>query len=480
MKKSLLLASMALLGMSAVAQGVDPVEYPVKEGYQLENLWLMSVGANNDGVATDDFNALPFAVASRARTSVIHDGKVYIACNDGMKMTTNAETGESYMAATDGVNHIIVLDAATGEFIKDMPVLLNGVQREKFMGVNQIGVDAYGHLWVCAYCAKTYDDATNEASPMDLYQLDPETGEITLVNTFMLDEIDGPKHGSRVDHYDLVGDLTGENSRCVFMAAANELVSVYAWSLEQGATDWHISSTEEEITIYIDSQETDPADQLTWGVSTPAVSIYRDEDFSGTMYYVDGHGTRPVLYDYEGAMIDSFKNHTADEEGWTAFYPSLGACGVLQIGLNGQQFLAYGLNVPDPNKNVMGGNLALVKLDADESLNNATPMWVFPEANLGLAKAGVYYHSITTGKEYSDANGKKAIDILLYFPCNGIGLYRLAEEGFQAESDGIEGVEIDNSNAPVEYFNLQGVRVAEPTNGFYLRRQGTEVTKVVK
>lgn len=34
-------------------------------------------------------------------------------------------------------------------------------------------------------------------------------------------------------------------------------------------------------------------------------------------------------------------------------------------------------------------------------------------------------------------------------------------------------------NAPVEYFNLQGIRVADPDNGVYLRRQGNNVSKVV-
>ncbi|MDD6890290.1 MAG: hypothetical protein PUD39_08525 [Bacteroidales bacterium] len=38
----------------------------------------------------------------------------------------------------------------------------------------------------------------------------------------------------------------------------------------------------------------------------------------------------------------------------------------------------------------------------------------------------------------------------------------------------------DNSNAPVEYFNLQGVRVANPSAGqLVIRRQGSEVTKTI-
>lgn len=37
-----------------------------------------------------------------------------------------------------------------------------------------------------------------------------------------------------------------------------------------------------------------------------------------------------------------------------------------------------------------------------------------------------------------------------------------------------------DENAPVEYFNLQGVRVTNPENGIFVKKQGNKVTKVVK
>ncbi len=45
---------------------------------------------------------------------------------------------------------------------------------------------------------------------------------------------------------------------------------------------------------------------------------------------------------------------------------------------------------------------------------------------------------------------------------------------------GVEGIETDSSDAPVEYYNLQGQRVnGELTPGCYIRRQGSSVTKVM-
>lgn len=44
---------------------------------------------------------------------------------------------------------------------------------------------------------------------------------------------------------------------------------------------------------------------------------------------------------------------------------------------------------------------------------------------------------------------------------------------------GIESVAVDANNASAEYFNLQGVRVEEPANGFYIVRRGDKVSKEI-
>lgn len=44
---------------------------------------------------------------------------------------------------------------------------------------------------------------------------------------------------------------------------------------------------------------------------------------------------------------------------------------------------------------------------------------------------------------------------------------------------GVEAVSVDNNNAPVEYFDLQGRRLNNPTNGIVIRRQGSKVEKVI-
>lgn len=48
-----------------------------------------------------------------------------------------------------------------------------------------------------------------------------------------------------------------------------------------------------------------------------------------------------------------------------------------------------------------------------------------------------------------------------------------------AETVGIQAVESSSADAPVEYFNLNGMRVSNPTGGIFIRRQGNKVSKVV-
>lgn len=48
-----------------------------------------------------------------------------------------------------------------------------------------------------------------------------------------------------------------------------------------------------------------------------------------------------------------------------------------------------------------------------------------------------------------------------------------------AQGSAVNEIEMVDENAPVEYYNLQGVRVANPSNGIFIVRQGNKVSKRV-
>lgn len=52
-------------------------------------------------------------------------------------------------------------------------------------------------------------------------------------------------------------------------------------------------------------------------------------------------------------------------------------------------------------------------------------------------------------------------------------------DDLEDETSGIESIEVDDKDEPVEYYNLQGIRVDNPENGIFLRRQGQKVSKII-
>lgn len=53
------------------------------------------------------------------------------------------------------------------------------------------------------------------------------------------------------------------------------------------------------------------------------------------------------------------------------------------------------------------------------------------------------------------------------------------ETGEKVENASLDLIQSDDSGAPVEYFNLQGVKVPNPSPGLYIRRCGTKTDKVI-
>ncbi len=83
----------------------------------------------------------------------------------------------------------------------------------------------------------------------------------------------------------------------------------------------------------------------------------------------------------------------------------------------------------------------------------------------------------------SQINDPKAIGLSSGTP---VGSYRITVDWsdmsvtLSEPTSGIDATEAVDADAPVEYYNLQGLRVEQPlAPGLYIRRQGNTVTKVL-
>ena len=88
---------------------------------------------------------------------------------------------------------------------------------------------------------------------------------------------------------------------------------------------------------------------------------------------------------------------------------------------------------------------------------------------------------IVTDWTYCDLTplGKvKKIEVTTESSNDGVPSYACLDN-LSYTSASVTDIRVDNSNAPVEYFNLQGQRVANPANGqILIRRQGSQASKV--
>lgn len=464
MKKGLLLATMLLAGVSAFA-AKDAATYEPKNGLTFTNL-SMNCDLNGDWTSLAG-KAMPSL--DYVRTATVLNHKVYV-------VSSKVFDGEG---ATDG-GALVVFDALTGAYEKTIQLTVDGKPySEGLLGANCIGSDYFGNLWVCGYKGTMF--TTNEAgeevaNPLKVYVVDPETGAATLAAKLGLTEDDTYASG-RVDFIDIAGDITREQERCVVMAVphgdACAETYVYGWACEQGSDEWYGHMNGEE-TVVTTIESTALYPQLTSFRGAATAGIIYDETLDCLNLYVNDMNTCPAQVNTEGAGAYNFAKIAADESKENLI-PKTNPTGCGDFYLAGNYYFMYGIEEYDGDQACRAN---LVNLGPNASFDDMELMYVFPEAGLGHQKGGpgARVHSFKADV-VTDDNGKQGAYILTYKTGNGFGYYLLAEDGFQ--SGGVEAPVVDNSNAPVEYFNLQGIRVANPENGVFVRRQGSDVKKVV-
>ena len=104
-----------------------------------------------------------------------------------------------------------------------------------------------------------------------------------------------------------------------------------------------------------------------------------------------------------------------------------------------------------------------------------------PDRVVSIAE-GTYENVIGSGKATTENVDKVSANYtgttpttIFIYAGGGVNFYAVSYAG---GSTAISDINVDNANAPVEYFNLQGIRVENPANGLYIRRQGNKVEKV--
>ena len=464
MKKTLLAAAMALIFTGSAMAVTDGKTYAPVNGFTCTNLWINDIYNNPSG-----WEQMPWMVdkmPGKARTACIGevDGKDVVIV--GYSKTINVND------ASNDYAHLVLLDFATGDIIKTLQLTCDGQPIAGLLSANQVGSDNFGHVWIMGLHGRLVD-ADETILPVTLYMVDNfETGACSKAAELYINKEDVgvvSAEASRLDYSTLVGDITRKEARCTFMTSSNctDLPMVHGWTCEQGSDEWTGAFDGETSLGFL---ETYPEGVTSWA-SASMTRIILNEDYNNDNFYVDSWVTCPTIYQPSGAMIDSFKAAPA-------LAPAVGTNGVGEFTLGDRNFICYSVNqyvAPEFCE------VRIAELGENMAFDGMTSYWKVPEGGLGnVSDGGNRIHSVET-KVYTDENGKQGAYLLTYKGTNGIGVYAIAEEGWEGPAEGsVSDIVSDNSNAPVEYFNLQGVRLDSPAAGeLIIKRQGTEVSKMI-
>ena len=412
MKKFLLVLTLvSLTCSSASAAGSllkkDPNGYETVNGISMRNLWLLDRFHYGVNELQTDFEWCN----TKARTAVMQDGIVYVARSEAKQIILPNATGgnDTIMGAV-----IYRFDALTGDEMSPLDVTLNGEPYGKFLGINSIGKDNFGHVWVAPY--------TSEQTPdVPLYQVDVETGELTLIANLNKGDVI-----ARTDYLDLVGDITLEEAECNVMTPGSQVPTVYAWHNDQGGypDTWDGFFYGDP---YMDFVEMYPESQTQWGYAPACRFVLSDDEetrYSGENYYIDGFTTVPTLYAKDGTIVDGFGSLSTEEMAADSLLmPKVGTNGIAEFRLGESNFIVYSIGQYDaPNS----CQVNIAELGEGMSFSGMQRYWTFPADGQGqTSDSGLRIHPITV--DYTTENGKDAA-LVFEFKCyNGMGVYLVGE-----------------------------------------------------
>ena len=335
----------------------------------------------------------------------------------------------------NGINGSVFLEkyhAFTGEYVGRLT--LNSAALVNFYPCNNVMKDSDGEVYISNL-------TRTNAAPLVIHHVNLETGDVTEMAR--LTSAKCPS--GRIDHVSILGQAT-KGSFYVF-AVAKDTGDVIRWYIENGTV------TEEMSTI----NDYYPASATSFGLAPQIIPITADD------VLIDGTNTGITRYSFStGECTGSFLSNqsvapkSVANNGGTVF--PLGGGAVL-VFANGDKYTTP------------SNSFKAVITDGDISFSGMKELWTFPQYGLGTVNSSTYQavasHVI---------NSPTKVRFYVYVPGNGISAYEICDKSMS----GMVEMEM-KENKPIEYYNLQGVKVnaqhLQP--GIYIKKQGKNVSKVL-
>jgi len=352
----------------APAAQKDPFVYPAKgenDKYTLTNKWLYSVNMGN-------FSANRPGDIYMVRGMTAKDGKMYFCdrSNDGKRL--------------------LVIDGADGETMGTVELASDVFAATDPYRCQDIHKDGAGNILVS-------NMIVSSVGRFQIWKIDLATGKGTLViNDVLYSYPDFSGFHVRFDSFGVFGDV---NNNAVIMAANSLVPFVFKWTITNG-----VAGAPEYICILDDWY-----DYYYYMEYAPRVFPVSEE-----LFYFDGYGTFPTLYDKNGAVIDGFHNASEPINAFKGSYAGNNGLAKFQIGDEHFLIMTAGSSTKF--------TYCLFKFkDAYMNFSELEALWEFPDAGLG-ANSNIY----RTGMPAVEVNEETGVaTIYIYTGENGYGVYEL-------------------------------------------------------
>lgn len=214
-------------------------------------------------------------------------------------------------------------------------------------------------------------------------------------------------------------------------------------------------------------------DDSNWGDSIKATykegilsQMFTDVDTEDMSVFVQEHKTKPGYFRIGDAYSthSMFGSNAIDHKGNHGHYMYIDATNPDQVYLEPS---ALGVSVGPAWGEACAYSWGYIYTLGNNQAQGVTDgvYGTFKDGKITIPKGNM----MLSQKKYSNGS-------FLSLPSTDDFVVELPED--YAAIDGVV-MDGDNANAPVEYFNLQGVKVANPTEGgIYIRRQGSDVKKI--
>lgn len=472
MKKNLLLMGALMAAASAMAAiPTDGCTYETKDGLTLTNLWCAAMDINKSSL--EEINSHLYTSYARLFT-VYNDMIVY---SNGNRVTV----GEGDGAVSTDYWQLVCYNLYTGEYIKTIDLTCDGEPVTGLLECNAIGVDDFNHLWCASYWSG--QSAADDGIRIRTYWVkDFDTGECELVCGGIEWPSDEVSYAGRIDFADITGDITGVEADGVYGAIGSNSGGTgdpyaYRFVRYQGEDEWTPGMDGFASWGMDDGVELYPSTAANFGDGGQLVWAAG----SSEIFYANGNYTCPTQYSCYDGLPDCLGNFGQAAEDCV---PSgVGATGAYEFVIGDKMYLGYADCQANDNPRGAMSKIAVMGGDASGgTFEGMELMWITPAEGTynTLSTGGIRTHPMIPVTK-KDSNGKTGVYIASGNTLSFLATYLVAEEGFNAgEFGGVGNIaaDVNNANAPVVYYNLQGQKVNNPEGGIFIRQQGTEAVKV--